>query len=596
MRKVSVLLVLAMVLSMLTGLGALAEGYTPGTYEATVGGHNGPVTVTVVFSGDAITEITVGDHIETPGVSDWPIEIIPQRILESQSLAVDTLTSATFTSRAIIEAVKNCAEQAGGDLNALTAPLPQETAEDVIKTADVIIVGGGGAGLASAVAASDQGASVILVEKTGFLGGNSIVSGGIYNAPDPELQEPLGIEDSVDFYIQQTWEGGDKVANLELVTTLCANALDGLKWLEGMGMEFDGTITQGVGSLYRRTHSSVMPNGTGFIKTFRDNLAAKGDQVEIIMETTGSELIVDDSGRVTGVIAAGKKGNKVTLLADKGVILATGGFAGNVQMRQQYCQGEKWPDLGKGLITSNMPAITGDGILMAKAAGAALVDMDQIQLLQVCNPWTGVTSDVVTGGVDACVYVNQNGERFVREDGRRDVISAAILAQPGGRMYTIHNSTVIDDPATYKTLGGRTFKELEDEGRYGFVSAETLEQLAEKIEVPYENLKASIEAYNAHVHNGDAVDEFGRELLTTALDGGPWYAYPRAPAAHHTMGGVKIDTNTHVIGEDGSLIPGLYAAGEVTGGIHGGNRLGGNAIVDFTVFGRIAGTNAAAGE
>ncbi len=454
---------------------------------------------------------------------------MPERIIEKQSLAVDTVTGATATSRAILAAVEDCAVQAGGDLTALKAALPDEPAADVEKTADVIIVGGGGAGLAAAVAATDAGASVILIEKTGFLGGNSVVSGGIYNCPDPELQEPEGIEDSVELFIKQTWEGGDKVADIDLVTTLCSNAYDGLVWLEGMGMEFRNNITQGVGSLYRRTHTSVLPNGTGFIKTFRDNLAGKGDVCEILMEVTGKSLIKDDSGRIVGVIAEGKDGNTVKLNATKGVILTTGGFAGNVEMRQQYCEGEKWPDLGPSLITSNMPAIQGDGIVMAEAIGAALVDMDQIQLLQVCNPWTGVTSDVIVGGVDACVYVNQEGQRFVREDGRRDVISAAILRQTNGRMYTIHNFTVIDNPDTFKALGGRTISELINEGKYGFVKADTLEELAALIDVPYDALQATLDTYNAHVRNGDSVDEFGRELLTTVLEGGPWYAYPRAP-------------------------------------------------------------------
>ena len=588
--------VLAAAEACLSGETAEANRYTPGTYEAAAFGQNGDVTVDVTFSEDKIEAIEVKEgHIETPGVGDIAIETIPGRILDAQSLAIDTVTGVTMTSRAIITAVGDCVEQAGGSRDALMIAPEKTPVQDEEMTADVIIVGGGGAGLAAAVSASDEGASVILIEKTGFLGGNSIVSGGIYNAPDPELQEPLGIEDSVDFYIQQTWEGGDKVANLDLVTVLCSNALDGLHWLESMGMEFDGTITQGVGSLYRRTHTAVMPNGTGYIKTFEDNLSAK-DNVTIIMETAGKSLITDDNGAVVGVIAEAKDGHKVTLHASKGVVLATGGFAGNVEMRVKYCQGEKWPNLGEGLITSNMPAITGDGIIMAQEAGADLVDMDQIQLLQVCNPWTGVTSDVITGGVDACIYVNQEGNRFVREDGRRDVISAAILAQTGGRMYTIHNYTVVDDPDTYRCLGGRTVSSLIEEGRYGFVKADTLEELAEKINVPYENLKASLDTYNEHVKNGDSVDELGRELLTTALEGGPWYAYPRAPAAHHTMGGVKINTDAHVIGTSGDLIPGLYAAGEVTGGIHGGNRLGGNAIVDFTVFGRIAGLSVVEGK
>ncbi len=570
-----------------------AAGYTAGTYTASAPGQNGDVNVSVTFAEDAITEIAVLENIETPGVGTWPIEIMPKRIIESQSLAVDTVSGASITSRAILSAVEDCAEQAGGDVAALKAELPAEPVQDIEKTADVIIVGGGGAGLAAAVAATDEGSSVILIEKTGFLGGNSVVSGGIYNCPDPELQEPQGIEDSVELFIKQTWEGGDKVADIDLVTTLCTNSYDSLVWLESMGMEFRDDITQGVGALHRRTHTSVLPNGTGFIKTFRDNLASKGALVEIMMEVSGKSIVVDDTGRVTGVIAEGKDGNAVTLTANKGVIITTGGFAANVEMRQQYCEGEKWPDLGSSLISSNMPAIQGEGIKMAEAVGAALVDMEQIQLLQVCNPWTGVTSDVIVGGVDGCIYVNQEGERFVREDGRRDVISAAILQQTGGRMYTIHNYTVIDNPDTFKNLGGRTITEMIEEGKYGFVKADTVEELAALIEVPAKALQASLDTYNAHVRNGDKVDEFGRELLVNVLEGGPWYAYPRAPAAHHTMGGIKINTSAEVIGTDGNVIPGLYAAGEVTGGIHGGNRLGGNAIVDFTVFGRIAGTSAA---
>ncbi len=591
-KLLSALLALMLLISVASG----ALAYTPGTYEASARGLNGMVNVVVTFTEDAIASIEVkDDHIETPGVGDVAVEKIPADIIAAQSIGVDTITGVTMTSRAIINAVKDAATQAGGDIDALSVAPAKEAAKDEELSADVVIVGGGGAGLAAAVSANLEGASVILIEKTGFLGGNSIVSGGIYNAPNPELQVPLGIEDSVEFFIQQTYEGGDMRADLDLITIMCTNALDSLKWLMDLGLEIDGTITQGVGALYRRTHSTVMPNGTGFIKALHDAVKDK-DNVQIIMETKGESLITDESGAVTGVIATSKEGNTLTIKANKGVILATGGFAGNVEMRQKYCEGEKWPDLGPSLITSNMPAITGDGIVMAEAVGAALYDIDQIQLLQVCNPWTGVTSDVVTGAVDAALYVNQEGNRFVREDGRRDVISAAILEQTGGRMYTIHNHVAIPDPKTHKTLGGRTFAALEEEGLFGYVSSDTLEGLAELIGVPYENLKASIDTYNAHVKNGDSVDEFGRELLTTALEEGPWYAYPRAPAAHHTMGGIKIDTETRVINTEGNPIKGLYAAGETTGGIHGGNRLGGNAIVDFTVFGRIAGASAAQGK
>ncbi|MED9820642.1 MAG: flavocytochrome c [Christensenellales bacterium] len=591
MKKMLCML-LALTMIVVLAAGALAANYTAGTYEGTARGMGGNVTVSVTFTQDAIESVTVLDASkETPGVSNPAIESIPAAIVEAQSIGVDAVTGVTMTSRAILNAVAECVKQAGGDVEALKVAPQKEIPADETLTADVIVVGGGGAGLAAAVSASNEGASVIVIEKTGFLGGNSIVCGGIYNCPDPELQEPLGIEDSVEFFTQQTWEGGDKVADLELVKVMCENALDGLHWLEEMGCEFDGTIIQGAGALYRRTHPCVLPNGTGLIKAFTDTIATR-DNIQIVMETAGKHLIVED-GKVVGVEAEGRYGNKVTLRANKGVVIATGGFAGNVEMRQKYCEGEKWPDLGRGLITSNMPAITGDGIRMAEEAGAALVDMDQLQLLHICNPWTGTTSDIVTTAVDDCIFVNKEGNRFVREDGRRDVISKAILAQTDGVMYIVHNHLTVEDPKTHKTLGGRTFADYEEEGLFGYCSADTLEELAEKMGVPYENLKNSIDTYNAHVKAGDSVDELGRELLTTALEEGPWYAYPRAPAAHHTMGGIKIDTEARVLNAEGTPIEGLFAAGEVTGGIHGGNRLGGNAVVDFTVFGRIAGASAA---
>ena len=228
MKRLVLVTVLALVLAL--AAAGLAE-YTPGTYEASAFGQNGQVPVKTTFTEDKIIRIEIGENVETPGVSDWPIALMPHRIITEQSLAVDTVSGATRTSNAILNAVKDCAQQAGGDVEALTAAPEKAPAADIEETADVIVVGGGGAGLAAAVAATDKGASVILIEKTGFLGGNSIVSGGIYNAADPELQGPLGIEDSPEFHAQQTWEGGDKVADYELVQTLCLKALDGFPWL-----------------------------------------------------------------------------------------------------------------------------------------------------------------------------------------------------------------------------------------------------------------------------------------------------------------------------------------------------------------------------
>lgn len=558
--------------------------YTAGTYEAEAKGNNGPVKVSVTVTGDAITEVKVLEHAETAGIADAPIERIPAAIVDGQTLAVDTVSGATNTSKAILDAAEECLTKAGADIAALKVKAGgTQTGEQIEKTADVVVIGGGGAGLVAAITATENNASVIVLEKTAVLGGNTLVCGGIYNCPDPELQEPEGIEDSPEFFAQQTWESGDKVANKELVDLMCFNAYDGYQWLKGIGVEFEDHVTQGAGSLYRRTHGSTQPQGTGFITAYEKTLA-KTDLCEILMETPATEIIMEN-GKAVGVLASDSKGNQFTIHANKAVILATGGFAGNVELRQKYCQGDKWPDLGPSVKTTYMAGVTGDGIIMAEKIGAGFVDMDQIQLLHLGNPKTGATKGVmpVKGrNADEVIFVNQEGNRFVREDGRRDVMCQAIIAQTDGLMYIIHDSTKIDlnDPV----LAG--YLESGDT-----IMGETLEELAEKIGVPAENLIASVEGYNACVDAGKD-EETGRELLVAKIGQGPFFACPRVPSAHHTMGGVRIDTECHVLDADGKIIEGLLAAGEVTGGIHGGNRVGGNAVVDTVVFGRIAGETA----
>lgn len=570
-----------------TGKGNL----TPGTYSGEFQGLGGKVKVNVTVDENEIKDIEVLENYETPGVGTVPIEQIPKEIIERQTLAVDTITGATLTSNAILASVENCLKQAGADIAAYKSDADRVVSEYPSElTADVIIVGGGGAGLAAAVSATDEGASVIVIEKMGILGGNTAVCGGIYNTPDPELQPAQGIEDSVELYTKQTLEGGDNMGNPELVETMCGKAYDGLQWLKSMGMKFDDKIIQGAGSLYPRTHQSLDPLGTGFINAYTETLDQRADKCKILTDTKGDTLILDGD-KVVGVKATNKDGSELTLTANKGVILATGGFAGNVELRQEYNTSGKWPDLGENVPTTNMPGVTGDGINMASEAGAELIDMDLIQLLYLSIPKNGSIAGLYNLGAENTVFINEEGNRFVREDGRRDVICKAIFDQPEGLMYMIHSADVLPDITQAKTLEGVPMTEILEDNVYGWQTGETLEELAEKINVPAENLKASIEKYNEAVDSG--VDEFGRELLTKKFENGPWYALPRVPAAHHTMGGVRIDKECHALNADGDIIEGLFAAGEITGGIHGGNRLGGNAVVDTVVFGKIAGTSAA---
>jgi flavocytochrome c len=379
-----------------------------------------------------------------------------------------------------------------------------------------------------------------------------------------------------------------------MVERMTNSSLDGYKWLVEMGMGFYPGITQGSGSLYPRTVRALLPNGVGYIKAFTDTLARRNNYTQI-METSAKTLIVEN-GRVVGVSAEGKAGNKVTIRAAKGVILATGGFAGNIKLRQEFCEGEKWPDLGPGLNTTNVPGVTGDGIFMARDAGVKLVNMEQIQLLQVCNPQTGaIAGNAYPNYVEGYVFINKNGQRFTNEGGRRDDVSKAIMRQPEGLMYLIQSADSIPDPKTVLTLDGRTVSYMLENKLSGWVTAPDLDSLAKALGIPAANLKKTIDTFNTHVDT-QARDEFGRALFTYKYTKGPWYSFPCKPAAHHTMGGVLIDEECRALKSEGSVLPGLYCAGEITGVIHGGNRLGGNAMVDFTVFGRIAGLSAAAGK
>lgn len=577
------------------GTPAAKALYTPGVYEGVGQGNNGPIRVKVTVTDKLIEKVEIVSQQETSAIATGPLESIPAAIVSGQTLAVDAVSGATHVSEGILAAVEQALTAAGADIKALKSPKAAETksSQPAEATADVIIVGGGGAGLAAAVEATSAGASVIVIEKTAILGGNTLVNGGIYNCPDPDLQKPAGIEDSVGLFIKQTYEGGDKIANLKLVTTMCENSYAGLQWLKSLGVQFKDKISQGPGSLYPRTHDTVNGTGADLIKAYVATLAKRGNLCRIMTNTTGKSLITKD-GKVIGVLASDVAGNPLKLNARKNVILATGGFAGNVEMRVKYCQGSKWPYLGPNLKTSNMPGVTGDGIRMADAVGANLVDMDQLQLLHMCSPKNGSTdgNTIKDKSIDSIIFVNKEGRRFVREDGRRDEISKATLAQTGSIMYAIESAD--GNPGTYDqmlTHDGRTYTKAIADG--DLISAPTVRELAVRIGADPANLQAALDDYNANVEKKAKVDAFGRTTFINKIVTGPFIATPRCPAAHHTMGGVQIDTECHVLRADGTIIPGLLAAGEVTGGIHGGNRLGGNAVVDTVVFGRIAGKTAA---
>ena len=575
--------------------------FTPGTYSATTMGMH-EMTVTVTVDANAITDIQL-EHTETEGIGAPVAENMPKEIMELQGLGVDIVASATLTSEAILEGVTDCLKQAGATDEVIAewqAKKPEvEAEEDAEYTADVVVIGAGGAGMSAAITAAQAGKNVIVLEKTGSMGGNTILSGGAMNAVDVGSEMAKAHDDSVALHIQQTYEGGDEQGNLELVTILCEQAWDGVEWMKELGMGFTGEVFTVTGGLWPRAQRPSDPEGTGFFKAFQSYLD-ENTTVTMLYNTTANELLVDENGAVCGVKATGKTGNTVTVNATNGVVLATGGFARNVELREKANEETQlWPTLDESIPSTNASGITGDGIIMAEAVGANLIQMGNIQLLPLGDPETGSLSGNIEHAVESRIFVNEQGERFVNEGGRRDEMTLALFEQSNTTMFIVMDS---DTYPTGEELNnfGETMNSLVEAGRA--YKADTLEELAEQMGVPAETLTATIEEYNRHCVGGDLEgqeDEFGRTLFSDVegendgINDAPFYAAKRVPTVHHTMGGVEINANAEVLNANGEVIPGLFAAGEVTGGIHGTNRLGGNALTDIIVFGRIAGASAA---
>ncbi len=571
---------------------AVEEGIKSGTYEVEGVGFGGKMSVKVTIKDGKIDDIEIGKNYETNGAGRVALEYVSQRIIEGQTTNVEAVSGATISSSSLMALVRKALEEAGATKDQFSEDY--KIARDIKseREAEIVIIGAGGTGLAAAVTAGQEGASVIVLETNGFAGGNLLVSGGVYNSPEPEMQAKQGIEDSPELFVQQTLAGGDNIANPELVRILAYNALDGLNWLKELGNEFEDQVIQAPGALHPRSHNTTAPLGSGIIKTYLEHID-KMDNVEILYETKGESLIQED-GQVVGVIAKNPDGSKLTVKANKGVIIATGGFSKNAQLVMEYRNAEKWPLLDENSVSTNMDSIRGEGIIMAREIGADVVDMDQMQFLYLGQPKTGLLSGVFNVSAEVTVFVNKEGKRFVAEDARRDVISSAVFAQEDGMMYMLHSAESLSDPANQLNIDGIPMKELLDIGAYGWKQGDTLEELAKEIGVPAENLVQTIAEYNEAVDTKN--DPFGRTLLNVKMAKGPFYAIPRVPALHHTMGGLRIDTLARVLDTKGEPIPGLYAGGEVTGGIHGGNRLGGNAVTDTVVFGRLAAQSAVAGK
>ena len=563
-------------------------GYTPGTYTAQVMGHNAPFTVTCTFTQYALSDIDCSGNNETIGVGKYALETLAHEVVKSQSLNVDAVSGASISSYALLGGIEDCAEQAGGAEQLKAVDGPADVVEESYD-ADVAVIGAGGAGLVAAVAAAQTGAKVVVLEKIDIDGGSTNVSEGALNAVDPERQEKQGIEDSVATHYAATWEGGHKTGTPELIGYLVHNALDSVHWLEKLGVRFKDTIGSATGSLGQRSHYPYTPSGNTYIRTLAEQCGKLG--VTILHSCDATELITAD-GAVAGVKAVRPDGQEVSVNA-KSVVIATGGFGANVEYRQQVNTGV-WSDvvLDSTIGCTNInPCAQGEGLKLAESAGAELVGLADIQLHPCGTPGTGLMEDIRTSGRNR-IFVNEAGERFVNEGAARDTLCKAIFAQTNSTYWVVVNKLRYPDTTT-PDANGATIENMVATGHV--TAADTVEELAAATGMDAAKLQASIDAYNAVVA-GEAEDELGFVANNTAdaqMTEGPWYACRKVPTVHHTMGGIRVNLSSQAVDADGNPVAGLYAAGEVTGGTHGENRLGGNAIADCVTFGRNAGVQAA---
>ena len=547
--------------------------FIPGTYTESAKGFGGDVTVTLELSEKAIEDVQIEGDDETENIGSFAVDMMDDRIMEAQSPKVDALSGATVTSNAILGATKKAMKDAGADMNAFPDKKEETVAEkknEELET-DIVIIGAGGAGMTAAINAKQAGKDVILIEKMPYAGGNTTKATGGMNAAETHYQAEQGIEDSVEQFVEDTMEGGHNINDRDLVETMAENSAEGIDWLDSIGAPLPKVSFSG-GATNARIHAPEDGSGVGAYLVTSMLKKVNELDIDVMYNTKATELISKD-GTVTGVKAESNDTN-YTIKA-KAVILATGGFGNNEDMIVQYRE-----DL-KGTVTTSAPGITGDGIVMAEEVGADLVDIDQIQLHPTVEQ---KTSMLITESVrgDGAILVNQDGKRFTDELLTRDVVSAAELEQPGSYAYIIFDQRLREGlKATEKYIStGIT------------VQGDTIEDLAEKIGVDPKTLSETLSSWNKYVADKNDPD-FGR---TTGMDNdlsqAPYYAIKIAPGIHHTMGGVHIDTSARVIDKDGNTIPGLFAAGEVVGGVHGGNRIGGNAVADIVVFGKIASDSA----
>ena len=539
-----------------------------GEWTGTGDGRSGSIVVKVVVKNHQVEQVTVVSQSESVFAQEAINALVAKAVgrTDLMSVEVDGISGATLTSTGVIDAI-NAALQAAMGKGSGTGKTYQD------GSCDIVVVGAGGAGLSAAVAASEnhEGLKIIVLEKQGILGGNTNYSTGGINAAETDVQKELGIRDTKQLFYDDTMTGGKNENIPALVWNLVDNAPATISWLKGLGTDLTDVGLMG-GSSVKRTHrpkggSAIGPHLMKVLKT-----ACEKENVEIRTSNKVTGLLTAVDGRVTGVSVQNADGSSYRLTA-RAVIIATGGFGANLAMVAKL-----QPSLS-GFATLNHPGATGDAFAWVTAIGGTTIQMANIQI----HPTAEATNHIlITEAVrgNGAILVNHEGQRFCNEMGTRDVVSAAILAQSQGEALLVFDQTVRKSLAAIETYASQHL----------LIEGSTLEALAGQMGVPAAQFTQAVSRYNAWQKAGYDED-YGRSAtgMPVAIETAPFYAVRVKPAIHHTMGGLSVNTETQVLRADGTPIEGLFAAGEVTGGLHGANRLGGNGVADIVVNGRLAG-------
>lgn len=556
--------------AMIRDMSESGRKYKAGVYQEKVEAEALKLKINVTLDTDRITDISLvpDDTLDVDFTTTF--ESLRNRILVANSPHVDAITGATTQSEALKKAVSR----------ALTTSSKEHVIEEggnpnAPQNYDVVVVGSGGAGLAAAIQAHDEGARVVIIEKMPTIGGNTIKASVGMNAAETRFQKLKGIEDSKELFYEETLKGGQFKNNPVLLREFVDLAPEAIEWLAGKGIELnDITITGGMS--IDRTHRPADRSAVGgfLISGLVKNINSRN--IEVLLETSVAEILYEN-GAVAGVKVVDEY-NDSRILNAKSVIVATGGFSANRELVVKYR-----PELD-GFVTTNHAGATGSGIAMLQKIGADTVDMKEIQIHPTVEQTTSyLVSESIRGG--GAILVSQAGKRFYNEMETRDKVSAQIIALPEKSAWIVFDEQV--------RMNNKAADEYIAKGFV--VSAPTVAELAVKLNMSeHHTLEATLARYNNFVIM-QKDEDFGRQTaLRHPLSEAPFYAIRVAPGVHHTMGGVTIDTTTAVLDSQKQVINGAWACGEVVGGIHGANRIGGNAVADIIIFGILAGGNAAA--